>query len=221
MKRFGGIFFVLLAAGFLIGCEELASLIQNKPPVIDRLSAIRERLSPGDTTTVLIEAHDPEGGALSYEWSAEQGTLSTTTGRHVLWTAPAVASNYKISVKVHDEQRSETQGQVTLTVLAIENPTVKIMQPANGAFIPGLGVITIEAQASHPNGIQRVEFWVGDKVLGSDNSPSQQQLYQQLWQVEGLSGPATIMVRAFRAGTSGDPGVDSVRVSIEGVTRLE
>jgi hypothetical protein len=220
MTRYCGPILLLFAVALLLGCEELASLLQNKPPVIDRLIAIRDRLLPTDTTTVLIEAHDPEGGALSYEWSAEQGTLSTTTGRHAVWTAPA-AGNYKISVKVFDEKRSETQGQVTLTVLGSENPVVKIMQPANGAFIPGLGVITIEAQASHPNGIQRVEFLVGDKILGSANSPTPQLLYRQFWQLEGLSGPATIIARAFRARDSGAPGVDSVRVSIEGVTRLE
>jgi hypothetical protein len=33
----------------------------------------------------------------------------------------------------------------------------------------------------------------------------------------GLSGPATIIVRVFRAG---EPGVDSVRMNVEGVTRL-
>ena len=210
---------MLFAVAFLTSCEELAALIQNKPPVIDRLITLRDRLSPGDTTTVLIEAHDPEGGALAYEWSKEGGTLSSTSGRHVVWTAPA-AGNYKISVKVFDEKRSETQGQVTLTVLASENPVVKIIYPANGVFIPGLGVTTIEAQASHPNGIQRVEFLVGGKLLGSDDSPSQQ-LYQQLWPVEGLSGPATIIARAFGAGASGAPGIDSVQVSVEGATRLE
>jgi hypothetical protein len=216
MKRFFIAALLLIAAGFINSCEELGSLIPtNKPPAIDRVYALRDRLAPADTTTAIVEARDPEGGALSYEWSKDGGTLSSTSGRHVLWTAPA-AGNYKISVKVRDDKRGETQGQVTIIVLGSEKPTAKIIQPANGAFIPGLGVFVIEALASHPNGIQRVDFQVGAKFLGSDNSPP----YQQPWQVEGLSGPATIIVKAFRAGAVGEPGVDSVRVSVEGVTRL-
>jgi hypothetical protein len=216
MKRFFSVIFLLIAAGCMSSCEELSSLIPtNKPPAIDRVFALRDHLAPADTTTVIVEARDPEGGALSYEWSKDGGTLSSTSGRHVLWTAPA-AGNYKISVKVRDEKNGETQGQVTITVLGSEKPTAKIVQPANGAYIPGLGIVVIEALASHPNGIQRVEFQIGAKILGSDNSPP----YQQPWQVEGLSGPATIIVRAFRAGATGEPGIDSVRVSVEGVTRL-
>jgi hypothetical protein len=216
MKRFFSAIVFLVAAGCMMSCEELGSLIQaNKPPAIDRVFALRDRLTPTDTTTVIVEARDPEGGTLSYEWSKEGGTLSSTSGRHVLWTAPA-AGNYKISVKVRDDKRGETQGQVTIVVLGSEKPTVKIVQPTDGAFIPGLGVFVIEALASHPNGIQRVDFQVGTKVVGSANSSP----YRHPWQVEGLSGPATIIVRAYRAGAAGEPGIDSVRVSVEGVTRL-
>ncbi len=216
MKRFFSVIFSLIAAGCMISCEELGSLIQaNKPPAIDRVYALRDRLAPTDTTTVIVEARDPEGGALSYEWSKEGGALSSTTGRQVLWTAPA-AGNYKISVKARDDKRGEAQGQVTIIVLGSEKPMAKIIQPSLGAFIPGLGVVVIEALASHPNGIQRVEFQVGTKFLDADDSPP----YQQLWEVEGLSGPATIIVKAFRAGAAGEPGIDSVRVNVEGVTRL-
>lgn len=216
MKRFFSAILFLVAAGCMMSCEELGSLIQaNKPPAIDRVFALRDRLLPTDTTTVIVEARDPEGGALSYEWSKEGGTLSSTSGRHVLWTAPA-AGNYKISVKVRDDKRGETQGQVTITVLGSEKPTVKIVQPTDGAFIPGLGVFVIEALASHPNGIQRVDFQIGTNSVVSATSPP----YRYLWRVDGLSGPATIIVRAFRAGSAGEPGIDSVRVSVEGVTRL-
>jgi hypothetical protein len=217
MKRFFSAILWLLAAGLINSCEELGSLIQaNKPPAIDRVFALRDHLAPADTTTVIVEARDPEGGALSYEWSKDGGTLSSTSGRHVLWTAPTTGGNYKISVKVRDDKRGETQGQVTIVVLGSEKPTVKIIQPTNGAFIPGLGVFVIEVLASHPNGIQRVEFQVGTNSLGRATSLP----YRYPWQVEGLSGPATIIVRAFSTNTAVDPGIDSVRVSVEGVTRL-
>lgn len=203
--------------GAFFGCEELGKLIEtNQPPVVDQVIALRSSLFPADTTTVKVEAHDPEGGTLSFAWSAAAGTLSSTTGSHVRWTAPAVAGNYKISVKARDDKNDETEGSITLTVIAVEQPTVEILQPKQNAFIPGIGVIVIEALASHPNGIERVEFRVGANLLGIDNSPP----YQQPWRVEGLSGPATIIISAYRALTPGAPGVDSVHVSVEGVTRL-
>ncbi|MCG3118187.1 MAG: hypothetical protein ALAOOOJD_00350 [bacterium] len=217
MKPFGRILVGLVGLCSLNGCEELGTLIKpNKPPAIDRIFALRNQLSPTDTTTVIVEAHDPEDGALSFEWKAEQGVLSSTAGPYVRWTAPSTAGNFKISVEVRDDKRGETQGQITLTVLASEKPTVKIIEPFDGAFIPGFDVFEIKASANHPNGIQRVEFQVGAQYLGSVDTPP----YKQTWQVDGLSGPATIIVRAFRARIPGDPGVDSVRVNVEGTTRL-
>ncbi len=207
----------LLALSLLFGCDELNKLIQaNQAPVIDRISALRHPLFPADTTTIKVEAHDPEGSALAYTWSAAGGTLSSTTGSHVRWSTPALAGDYKITVKVRDDRDGEAEGSVTLSVIALERPTVKIVKPAAGAFIPGVGVVIVEALATHPNGIERVEFRVGDSLLGVDNSPP----YQQPWRVEGLSGSATVFATAFRALSPGEPGADSVQVSIEGVTRL-
>jgi hypothetical protein len=217
LKPLLGIMLLSATVTGLPGCEELGKLVQpNEPPVVDRLFAWRDRLLPADTTTVKVEARDPEGGVLSYEWSAEPQTLSSTTGPQVIWTAPFTAGNHKISVKVKDDKGKETEASITLAVISLERPTVKITKPANGEFIPGVGTITIEAIATHLNGIQRVEFRVGNNMLGVDNFPP----YQQSWRVEGLFGPATVIATAFRAGTPGEPGVDSVRVSIEGVTRL-
>lgn len=208
---------IVMTLSTSFGCEELGKLIEmNEPPVLDEVVALRSSLFPSDTTTIKVAAHDPEGGALSFAWSAAGGTLSSTTGSRVRWTAPAVAGDYKISVKVRDDKNDETEGSVTLSVIAVEQPTVEILQPRQNAFIPGIGVVGIEALASHPNGIERVEFRVDGNLLGIDNSPP----YQLPWRVEGLSGPETIIISAYRALTPGPPGVDSVRVSVEGVTRL-
>ncbi|MGH7496828.1 MAG: Ig-like domain-containing protein [bacterium] len=209
----------LIALTALMGCEELQKLIEaDQAPVIDRVSASRHQLFPQEKTMLTVEARDPEGGVLSFTWSGSGGTLSSTNGSQVEWTAPPLAGNYKVSVKVRDDKNAETEGSVTLSVIAIEKPTVMITQPTQDAFIPGLGVIMMQALASHPNGIDSVQFYQGEHLLGTDNS-ARAQNYEQPWRIEGLSGPATIIVRAFTA-SSRDPGVDSVQVSIEGVTRL-
>lgn len=202
----------------LNGCEEIGELIRtNKNPNIDSLFALRETLTPTDTTTIIVEAHDPEGESLSFEWGAEQGLLSSTSGQKVLWTAPAFGGSVRISVKVTDESKGKAEAFLMLSVLASEKPTVKITHPENDSHIPGLGAINIEAVAGHPNGIREVLFFVDGMLLGRDDSPP----YALPWQIEGKSGESEILAQAFRAGTDpGEPGIDSVLVTIEGATRL-
>jgi hypothetical protein len=202
---------------FVIACGKLDSLLEgDDPPIIDRLVALRNQISPNDTTTVRAEARDPQGQALSYDWSATAGMLSSTTGQRVLWTAPANAGNYGVRVKVRNSKDKQTEASVTIAVIAGEAPTVKILQPTSGEYITGVGSALVEAVASHPNGIRDVEFWAGNRFLGVDNAAP----FQQVWQVEGLSGPAWIVARAYRATAGGIPGVDSIQVHVEGVTRL-
>lgn len=211
--------FVLMVLLFVfIGCEEIEGLLNtNKPPVIDRMFALNDNLSPTDTTSIVVEAHDPEEESLSYKWSTEDGLLSSTSGQRVVWTAPATGGNFRVTVKVTDISKGKSEASVTLSVLASENPTVKIIQPENRSHIPGLGSINIEAIAGHPNGIREVVFFVDQAMLGRDNTAP----YVMPWQIEGKSGESIIVVQAFRAGPNGgEPGVDSVKVSIEGVTRL-
>jgi len=201
----------------LIACGKLDSLLGgDDPPVIDRVVALRNQLPPNDTTTVRAEARDPQGESLSYEWSSQAGTLSSTTGRRVLWTAPANAGNYGVRVKVRNGKDKQAEASVTIAVIAGEAPTVKILQPTSGEYITGVGNALVEAVASHPNGIRDVQFWAGNKFLGVDNAAP----FQQVWQVEGLSGPASVVARAYSATAGGAPGVDSIQVHVEGVTRF-
>ncbi len=202
---------------FVIACGKLDSLLEgDDPPIIDRVVALRNQISPNDTTTVKVDAHDPQGQALSYDWSASAGMLSSTSGQRVLWTAPANAGNYGIHVKVRNSKEKQTEATVTIAVIASEAPTVKILQPTSGEYITGVGTALVEAIASHPNGIRDVQFWAGNRFLGVDNAAP----FQQAWQVERLSGSAWIVARAYRATAGGAPGVDSIQVHVEGVTRF-
>lgn len=218
MRRFIKCFAVMAVIIAAAGCGKLDELLGQRDdlPIIDRVVALRNQISPNDTTTVKAEARDPQGEALSYEWSAQAGTLSSTTGQRILWTAPANAGNYGVRLKVRNSRGKQAEAAVTIAVLASEAPTVKILQPVSGAYLSGIGVTIVEAVASHPNGIREVQFWAGNKFLGADNTPP----YQQAWQVEGLSGPAWVVARALRAGGIGTPGADSVQVHVEGVTRF-
>lgn len=201
---------------FVIACGKLDSLLRDgdDPPIIDRVVALRNQISPHDTTTVRAEARDPQGEALSYEWSATGGTLYSTTGRLVLWEAPLNPGNYSVRVKVRNGKDKHAEASVTIGVIASEAPTVKIVRPLNGEYLAGIGTTLVEAVASHPNGVRDVQFWAGNQFLGTDNAPP----YQQAWRVEGLTGRKPVVARAYRIGAGSAPGVDSINVYIEGVT---
>ena len=210
--------FLLGAFWMLAACESLEKLFPpaNRDPIIDAVFAARPQLLPNDTTIVQARAHDPEGDAVSYEWSAQRGALSTTSGSRVVWTAPASAGNFSINVKVRDGKGGDAEAAVTVSVLSTGPPTIQIIKPAAGAFLPGLGVITIEAIASHPNGIREVEFFAGGSSLGIDNVPP----YQQPWSIEGLTGERVLVAKASRFGAGVTTGGDTIKVNIEGVTRF-
>ncbi|NLC55680.1 MAG: PKD domain-containing protein, partial [Armatimonadetes bacterium] len=53
------------------------------------------------TAQISIEAHDPDGDALTYTWSAAAGTLSGS-GATVTWTAPNTEGTYSVTVSVKD-----------------------------------------------------------------------------------------------------------------------
>ncbi len=200
-------------------CEEVGQLVTgNQKLVIDRLYALQETLDPADTTTIIVEAHDPEDESLAYQWSGNAGVLSTDSGPRVIWTAPTIGGNYEVSVKVTDTSKGKTDGSVSLTVLAIETPFVNITNPKNAAHIPGLGVLNVEAEASHPNGIKEVLFYVNNVFAVKDNSLP----YTFQWQIEEKTGKHKILAEAIRASSGATaPGVDSVSVTLEGVTRID
>jgi len=92
--------------------------VPNASPVIDQTFQSADTVAPGGTLDVLVVAHDPEGTALSFTWSASGGTLgtpSTTASQsEVLWTAPASGGPFTLTVVVKDA--SGIQATQTFTV---------------------------------------------------------------------------------------------------------
>ncbi|NLC55998.1 MAG: PKD domain-containing protein, partial [Armatimonadetes bacterium] len=74
---------------------------ENEPPVIRGWTVTPDPVPPGNTAQISIEAHDPDGDALTYSWSAAAGTLSGS-GATVTWTAPNTEGTYSVTVSVKD-----------------------------------------------------------------------------------------------------------------------
>jgi len=195
----------------LLACDKL----MNKSPIINGVHAIRTELGSSDTTTVWVDAEDPDGDILSYTWGSDNyGSFSSTIGKSVVWMAPQLSGVYTLSVTVRDEDGAEVRNHVKITVIGEETPIVQITEPKNNAVIPGLGIFEIRAIAEHRLGIGKVDFYIDDELKGTDT----QAPYSCSWTLNGISGEKKITVRAYRFGDQTNPGTDSVRVTIEGVS---
>ncbi len=106
MKK--GIFVcVILFSIIIIACQK-----ENHAPAINSLTANPDSVKPSQASILTVNAEDPDEDDLSYTWIASSGTLSSTSGTSVTWTAPATVGNYTISVTAEDPEGSkDTEGK--------------------------------------------------------------------------------------------------------------
>lgn len=92
-------------------------------------------------------------------------------------------------------------------------PAVSFLRPSNGATVSG--TLTIEATATDDTGIDRVEFFRGSTLLGTDREAP----YSIIWDTTGIpNGAVTLMVKAF--DTDGRVAVAQRTVTVENDCRL-
>jgi peptidoglycan-associated lipoprotein len=71
----------------------------------------------GKTSTVTATAQDPDGDALTYQWSAPAGTFSNGTAERTPWTAPNVEGPVQVTVRVNDGKGGTASDAVTIQVI--------------------------------------------------------------------------------------------------------
>jgi hypothetical protein len=121
---------VMVAAAVLFLAPSCAAPT-NRPPVIASLEAEPENVIPLGSCQITCNATDPDGDALSYEWTATGGNI-IGTGAVVNWTAPQEVGTYNITVVVKDGYGGEDTRSVPLVATAppsIEKLTVTAQEP--------------------------------------------------------------------------------------------
>ena len=89
----------------------------NAPPVVDSIIVSSTKVAPGDVVGLVATAHDPNGDALTYSWTATAGTFSAASSNVTTWTAPA-AGTYPLTLTVTDTAGATVQAQVNMVVNA-------------------------------------------------------------------------------------------------------
>jgi hypothetical protein len=86
----------------------------NFPPEIASVTASPSPVIVGGDVALNVVATDPDGDALTYSWSAADGTFSVSDAPTTTWTAPGTDGSYEVTIEVSDGTTT-----VSLTVVII------------------------------------------------------------------------------------------------------
>ncbi len=89
----------------------------NTPPFIDSVMASSAVVSPGAQVSVVVQARDEDGDALTFAWTATDGVFSAPTTTNPIWTAPLSEGLYLLSVAVSDVHGAIRQVSFAIEVL--------------------------------------------------------------------------------------------------------
>jgi hypothetical protein len=108
--------------------------LTNYRPIITGLGAKPEKVIPLGSCQITCNATDPDGDALSYEWTATGGNISGTSAV-VNWTAPQEVGTYNITVVVNDGHGGQDTRFVPLIVLSPPSIENLIVTPKGNIYL--------------------------------------------------------------------------------------
>jgi hypothetical protein len=165
----------------------------NQPPSINSLTAEKE-VSTLSESQIVCEAYDADGDVLSYQWSADGGTIKGE-GSSVAWVAPDTASNYTVTIVVTDGKGGEAIDSTTIAVIdkpnnapIITGLTIDGSPPVEENRIRQWTTKTIQCTAQDPDGDNLSYLWraTGGKITGEGNTVG--------WTSPGVNGEYTVTV---------------------------
>ena len=148
---------------------------QNSAPYFTSLVASTNRITIGSAVDLRAAASDPDGDALTFNWTGDGGTFGATSGDSVTWTAPSTAGTYHINVEVSDPKGATTSvglaivvtsgngitGSATIDVRLNGWPLVSAITAQPGALQAG-ATITLNPTASDPDDTALSFAWQSD-----------------------------------------------------------
>ncbi len=121
----------------------------------------------------------------------------TTAPYSYAWTTTSVVNGaYSLTARAFDTQGNQTTSTAVGITVTNETtpPTVSLTSPATGAVLAG--TVTVTATASDNVGVQRVDFYRGATLLGSDTTAP----YSYAWNTTTVAnGAYSLTARAFDA----------------------
>jgi hypothetical protein len=208
--------FVLIFV-FAISCDVEELLKTAQEPEVSNIFSDADGfvVEPLQQTKFWVNASDPDGGTVTYQWSASGGEyLSNRQNDTLVWRAPVTGGVYTISVKVANSEKDVTRSR-DVTVPSYNAPQVEITAPPNNQYVVQENPVVVSASAFSENGIFRVDFLVRDSLVESKSGAGNTN-FEFNWTVKEEAGPVELKVSAT-ANQTGLVGSDSILVNVEGV----
>ena len=141
----------------------------NRQPVIAIVASTTNAIF-GQIVTLAASGTDLDADSINYTWSADSGTLSSTTGTLVQWQAPVQPATATISLSGSDGRGGFGQASLQIFVARGTNnaPTVQIQTVTTKAY-PGQ-VLSMTAIATDSDGDVLSYVWSSD--VGTIVSPT-------------------------------------------------
>jgi len=92
----------------------------NNPPRIESVKANPTAVQLEGSTTLTVIASDPDNDAISYSWTAKEGSISGQGGS-VTWTAPRKQGNFTVTAFAKDTKGGESSMDVVVMVSSSSN----------------------------------------------------------------------------------------------------
>ena len=109
----------------------------NRPPVVNNISVDKTSGDIPLQINATVDARDPDGDKLTYEWDLGNGTKKTTTEPKLQYTLNSIG-DYPITVTVKDDKNASSKSGIVAVYAGNEAPQVNIELAGNKTFyFPG------------------------------------------------------------------------------------
>jgi len=162
------------------------------------------------TVTITADASD-DNGVNKVEFFVDGILLSSDTAAPYSssWDTPASDGTYSISATVTDNEANTSSDSISVIVNNVDDPpTVSITNPNNDDTVSG--TVTITADASDDNGVNKVEFFVDGILLSSDTTAP----YSSSWDTTKVSDAGYTLTAKATDSASQTSTIDLVNVTV-------
>ena len=145
----------------------------NIPPTVNITSPLEgASFTTGTIVGITATASDPDGSVASVEFFVDGNTIGIDNSAPFNANYTIISGSHTITAVATDNLgSSNTSSPITINVSINPPPIINITSPSNGSLFIAPSTVTINADASDPNGtVSLVQFYVNGNLVGSDAS---------------------------------------------------